>query len=170
MNRLRPALIAFATLWVAVPALAKSWNGITPGVSTKAEVIKKFGEPTKTQVPEKGKELLGYIGEQAIKGTTQTQITVGTNGVVEQIVVFPATQIDKSTVEETFGPACNAAGGATASGCYVRKLTDDYRTYFWYKRLGFVVFFTEDGKTVYSFMYNSPGTGEKTGAGAKAGG
>jgi len=141
-------------------ATAKAWNGITPGSSTRADVVKKFGEPTK-KVPDKAKEVLGYIGEQAIKGTTQTQFTINGNGVVEQIVVFPASQVDKATVEDNFGPACSGAPVNSTANCYTKKLTDDFRTYFWYKRLGLVIFFTEDGKSVYSFMYNAPGSGEK---------
>jgi hypothetical protein len=141
------------------PAFAKPWNGITPGSSTKVDVVKRFGEPTK-KVSEKGKEVVAYIGEQAIKGTTQTQFTLNASGVVEQIVVFPSSQVDKATVEDNFGPPCSGAP-ASAAACYTKKLTDDYRTYFWYKRLGLVIFFTEDGKSVYSFMYNAPGAGEK---------
>ncbi len=159
MAMCRVAFVVAASMLVASVATAKGWNGLTPGVSTKDEVISKFGEPSKT-VTDNGKEKLGYLGERAIKGTTQVQIAIGAKGIVEEIVVFPATQIDRSTVEETFGPPCSASGGAVAN-CYVKKLTDEYRTYFWYKRLGFVVFLTEDGKSVYSFIYNQPASGEK---------
>lgn len=164
MKRLRRvAVTGLAAAWAAAAA-AKPWNGVNPGSSTKADVLKRFGEPTK-KVTQDGKEVLAYIGEQAIKGTTQTQFTVGTGGLVEQITVFPATAIDKPTVEESFGPACAAPGTAgpspATSTCYVKKLTDDFRTYFWYKRAGFVVFFTEDGKSVYSLLYNAPASGEK---------
>jgi hypothetical protein len=157
----RLALVVAVALCRLPEAAAKPWSGITPGVSTRAEVIKKFGEPSK-RVADKGMEVLGYVGDRAVKGTTQTQVTVRADGVVEQIVVFPAAQIDKATVEDTFGPACSAVA-ANIPGCYLKKLTDDFRTYFWYKRLGLVVFFSEDGKSVYSFLYNSPGAAEKSG-------
>ena len=157
----RGASAIVLSLCVLAPtARAKSWNGITPGVSTKQDVLDKLGEPTKS-VTENGKQKLGYLGDQALKGTTQTQVTIGPKGIVEEIVVFPATQIDKSTVDETFGPPCSASGGGVAN-CYVKKLTDEYRTYLWYKRLGLVVFLSEDGKSVYSFIYNQPATGEKS--------
>lgn len=155
----RAAVVLMSLLLLSPSAFAKAWNGITPGVSTKQDVLDKFGEPSKT-VTESGKERLGYLGDRAVKGTTQAQITVGAKGIVEEIVVFPATQIDKSTVDETFGPPCSASGGGVAN-CYVKKLTDEYRTYLWYKRLGLVVFLTEDGKSVHSFIYNQPANGEK---------
>jgi hypothetical protein len=42
----------------------------------------------------------------------------------------------------------------------VRKLSeDDYKTYYWFKQLGLVVFFNADGTTVQSFMYVAPNTG-----------
>ncbi len=162
--RLPALLLALA---VAVPARAKPWNGITPGASTKAEVLAKFGEPTKKVDQADGKKLWAYTGDQAIKGSRQAQFILTAEGHVEQIVVFPAVAIDKPTVEESFGPPCTPPGGAaapvpvSAANCYVRQLADDYRTYFWYKRLGVVIFFTEDGKSVYSILYQAPGAGEK---------
>ena len=38
---------------------------------------------------------------------------------------------------------------------YTKKLTEDFRTYFLYAKLGMAVFFNEDGKTVHSFIFQT---------------
>ncbi len=58
-----------ATLLCSTLALAKPWNGIEPGVSTRDEVVAKFGNPTKAVKGGDGKEILAYLKDQAIKGT-----------------------------------------------------------------------------------------------------
>jgi hypothetical protein len=139
-------------LLVSSVALAKPWNGVEPGVTTKDEVIKKFGTPSRS-VPTGDKEVLAYIDKEAIKGTKQVQFKIATEtGVVERIDVFPGPIVDKDAVESSFGPACASSGAAT-SPCYTKKITDDFQTYFIYPALGMVVFFKEDGKTVASFAY-----------------
>jgi hypothetical protein len=150
----------FALVLLLSPAVAwpKPWNGITPGESMRADVLQRFGEPSKTVAQSDGKELLAYTAEQAINGTTQAQFTVLPSGKIEQIVVFPSTSLDVADIEDTFGKACAAVektGGAGGS-CYSKQLTDDFRSYFWYKRLGLVVFFNEDKRTVHSILYNVP--------------
>ena len=52
------------------------------------------------------------------------------------------------------GPAC-PSGKQPASPCYVKKLTDDFRTYLLYPRLGVAIFFNEDGKTVHTFIFTT---------------
>ncbi len=136
-------------------AWAKPWNGVDPGTTTRAEVVKKFGEPSKV-VTTDGKEILAYFQKEAIKGTTQTQFRVDpANSVVERIDVFPGPVIDKDTVENTYGPLCAPGAGAAAAPCYTKKLTDDFRTYFLYTKQGLAIFFNEDGKTVHSFIFQS---------------
>jgi hypothetical protein len=145
-------LVFLATLLIAFAALAKPWNGIEPGVSHRDDVVKKFGEPSKT-VSLESKEILAYVGPQTIKGTTQTQFRIDTaSKLVERIDVFPGPTVDKDAVESTYGPQC-PPGPPPAASCYVKKLTDEFQTYFFYPKLGLAIFWNEDGKSVQSFVF-----------------
>ena len=66
----------------------------------------------------------------------------------------------KAAIESTYGPDCGSGG---KGACHITKMNeDDYKTYFWYKSIGLVVFFKEDGNNVQSFLYvipNSSGSG-----------
>ncbi len=148
---MRTSVLVIALL-IAQGALAKPWNGIEPGVSHRDDVVKKFGEPSKT-VNHEGKEILAYVGSQTIKGTTETQfrIDAGTK-VIERIDVFPGPTVDKDAVESTYGPPC-PPGPQPATACYVKKLTEEFQTYFLYAKLGLAIFLNEDGKTVHSFVF-----------------
>ncbi|WP_141332448.1 hypothetical protein [Myxococcus sp. AB025B] len=146
-------LIALAVVAVSLPAVAKPWQGVEPGVTKKDEVVKKFGEPSRT-VSQDGKETIAYLGKEAIKGTSQAQFKVDAGGVVERIDVFPGPIIDKETIETSYGPAC-PSGPVPSAPCYQRKLTDDFRTYFLYPKLGLAIFFNEDGKTVQSLTFTT---------------
>jgi len=143
-----------AVLLAAVPAVAKPWQGIEPGQSKREQILQKFGEPSRVVTTE-GKEVIAYFEQKAIKGTKQVQFKVdsGTR-VVERIDVFPGPVIDRESVESTYGPAC-PAGKTPSHPCYVKKLTDDFRTYLLYTRLGLAVFLNEDGKTVHSFIFTT---------------
>lgn len=144
-------VLVAAVLLSSSVSFAKAWNGIDPGISHGDDVLKKFGEPTKT-VENNGTRIFAYFGKEAIKGTTQTQFRVDPNKVVERIDVFPGPVVDKDAVEATYGPLCPASG-QSSQPCYVKKLTDDFRTYFLYAKLGLAVFFNDDGKTVQSFIF-----------------
>jgi hypothetical protein len=74
---------------------------------------------------------------------------------VERIDVFPSTVVDHETVEATFGPSCPKSGAAPAA-CFQKKLTDDFRTYYLYSRIGLAVFFEENEDRVQSFVYTAP--------------
>jgi hypothetical protein len=92
-----------------------------------------------------------------MKGTSQAQFRVDpSTGLVERIDVFPATVIDHETVETTFGPPCPRTGTPAPAACFQKKLTDDYRTYYVYTRLGLAVFFDETDDRVQSFVYTTP--------------
>jgi len=148
-------LLLLPLLLLPVAAQAKAWNGIEPGVSRRDEVLKRFGPPSKT-LTVSGKEVLAYTEAAAMKGTSQAQFRVDpSTGLVERIDVFPATPIDRDTVEATFGPACPKAG-AQPPACFQKKLTDDFRTYFVYTRIGLAVFFEENEDRVQSFVYTAP--------------
>jgi hypothetical protein len=148
-----------AVLLAAAPAVAKPWQGIEPGQSKRDQVIQKFGEPSRI-VTNEGKEIIAYLEQKAIKGTKQVQFKVdpGTQ-LVERIDVFPGPVIDKESVESTYGNAC-PAGKAPAAPCYQKKITDDFRTYLLYPKLGLAVFLNEDGKTVHSFIFTPQPAGK----------
>ena len=143
-------------LLLPAAARAKAWNGIEPGVTHRDEVVKRFGPPSKT-LTVSGKEVLAYTEGAAMKGTSQAQFRVDpSTGVVERIDVFPATAIDRDTVEATFGPVCPKAGAPQPAACFQKKLTDDFRTYYVYSRLGLAVFFEENEDRVQSLVYTAP--------------
>jgi hypothetical protein len=143
-----------AVLLFAVPAAAKPWQGIEPGQSKREEIIQKFGGPSRI-VTADNKEIIAYFSKEAIKGTTQAQFKVDVaTKIVERIDVFPGPVIDKETIENSYGPAC-PSGPQPATPCYVKKMTDEFRTYFLYQKLGLAIFFNEDGKTVHSFIFTT---------------
>ncbi len=152
-----PGRIAGLTLLLlAGVGHAKAWNGIEPGVTRRDEVVKRFGPPSKALTVQ-GKEVLAYTEAQAMKGTSQAQFRVDpASGVVERIDVFPATVIDHDTVEATFGPLCPKAGAPQPANCFQKKLTDDFRTYYVYPRLGLAVFFDETDDRVQSLVHTAP--------------
>jgi hypothetical protein len=144
--------LLFLLLLPAV-AQARAWNGIEPGVSSRDEVLKRFGPPTKTLSVD-GHQVLAYTGASAIKGTAQAQFRVDPQtGLVERIDVFPGPTVDRETVESSYGPPCPASGGAASGTCFQRKLTEEFRTYYFYPHLGLAVFFEEDGDRVQSFVF-----------------
>src|SRR5512135_1164059 len=91
--------LAALSLLLALPgtALARSWQGITPGQSTQADVVARFGEPS-TKGKLEGRLALVYKGDQAIGGTRQAQFLVGDDGRVAEINVFPAAPVEKEAV------------------------------------------------------------------------
>jgi hypothetical protein len=145
-------LVCVAVLLAAAPVVAKPWQGIEPGQSKRDALIQKFGEPSRV-VTNEGKELVAYFDQKAIKGTRQVQFTVdvGTQQ-VERISVFPGPVVDKESIESTYGPVC-PPGKTPPAACYQKKLTDDFRIYLFYARLGLAVFLNEDGKTVQSLTF-----------------
>jgi hypothetical protein len=153
---------ALAAALLPMLASAKSWNGIEPGVSKLDDVVRKFGDPSK-RVRVEGIDVLAYLGDKAIRGTQQSQFKVDpATQLVQRIDVFPGPVIDKDAVENTYGRAC-PPGQPSGGGCYVKKVTDDFRTYFQYLKLGLAVFFSDDGKTVQSFIF-TPGKSDPSGA------
>jgi hypothetical protein len=150
-------LMMLAAVLIASAAVAKPWQGMEPGASTREDVTKKFGEPSKV-LASNGKNVLVYNGKEAIKGATEAHFRVDPqSNIVERIDVFPAAVIDKDTVESTYGKACPGGSFPKDSGkgeaCYVKRLTDDLKPYFHYKKLGVVVFFKEEGNAVFSFVF-----------------
>ena len=126
--------------------LAKPWNGITPGVSTRADVVKRFGDPSKV-VTAGGRDVLAYQKGKLIKGTTQTQFRVDpATGIVDRIDVFPEPELTLAQIAQAYGPACTPeAPESEKQPCYLKRDDDPKRTYIMYVRLGLAVFFNAEG-------------------------
>ena len=139
------ALSAIALAAVSAPASARPWQGITPGLSSQADVVKKFGEPS-TQGKIGARGALVYREEQAIAGTRQAQFFTRADGVVEEITVFPASQLDQESVEGTYGKG-------------QKTFTDDFKPVWVYRSLGVMVFFGKDG-FVEAIRFQAPQTGK----------
>src|SRR5512142_171037 len=133
-NREGFLLACLALLAAAVPgvARARAWQGVRPGATTESEVTAKFGQPS-TQGKLSGRTALVYKGDQAIPGTRQAQFFAREDGVVVEVVVFPASQLDREAVEGTYGHPSQKA------------FTDDFRAVWFFKATGVTVYFTKDG-------------------------
>jgi hypothetical protein len=130
---LAPALLlASALVLLPSPAAAKAWQGITPGVSTIEEVVNKFGEPT-SRSKRSTRTILAYLGEQALPGTKQAQFHAKEDGVVLEITVFLATQLEREAIEGTYGRSPR------------KTFTDDFLPVWLYEPEGVTVYFTKDG-------------------------
>jgi hypothetical protein len=150
------ALLVAALAVVSSPAPAKPWHGITPGVSTAADVVKKFGEPSEERTIETRAALV-YRSERVIEGTRQAQFFTRPDGVVEEIIVFPAAQLDRESVEGTYGKSGQ------------KTFTDDFKPVWVYRSLGIMVFFGKDG-FVEAIRFQTPqrqASPARRGAGAK---
>jgi hypothetical protein len=112
---------------------ARGWQGIEPGRSHTVDVTARFGVPT-TQGKIGGRTAIVYRGDQAIGGTRQAQFFAADDGVVSEVVVFPASQLDRETVEGTYGHP--------ARKTFTR---DDFRPVWMYDAAGVTVFFTREG-------------------------
>ncbi|HEY7725437.1 MAG TPA: hypothetical protein VH880_08890 [Anaeromyxobacteraceae bacterium] len=132
---------------------AKAWQGITPGHSSRADVVARFGEPS-TQGRLGDRTALVYKGEQALGGTRQAQFFTREDGVVAEITVFPSAQLDRESVEGTYGKGA------------LKTFTDDFRPVWLYRALGVTVFFGKEG-VVDAISFKAPETApapEKAGA------
>jgi len=152
---MRSLVATLALTCLPLTALAKPWQGMEPGVSTREDVVRRFGKASKT-VTSEGRELFAYFGKEGIRGTTQAQFKFDALGKVERIDVFPAPVIDRRTIENSYGVAC-PAGPLPARPCYLRKITDDFKTYYLYPKLGLAIFFKDDEQSVHSFIFTTPG-------------
>jgi hypothetical protein len=136
--------IAFLFALASGPALtrAKPWQGVVPGTTVQSEVVTRFGEPS-TQGKLGGRTALVYKGEQAIAGTKQAQFFLRDDGRVAEITVFPATQLDKDSVEGTYGKGAQ------------KTFTDDFKPVWVFRSIGVMVFFGKDG-AVEAISFKAP--------------
>ncbi len=131
---MRPVHLAFVLLVASIPltASARGWQGVTPGATPEADLAARFGPPS-TQGRLGGRLALVYKGDQAIPGTRQAQFFLRDDGVLSEIVVFPTNQLDRETVEGTYGSPSKKA------------FTDDFRSVWFFRQSGITVYFGKDG-------------------------
>src|SRR5512137_947921 len=122
-SRHLPTLVAAATLVLPCLASARSWQGITPGTSSQADVVARFGEPS-TRGRLEGRTAIVYKAEQAIEGTRQAQFLLSDAGLVTEINVFPSTVLEKDAVLGTYGKDPQ------------KTFTDDFRSVWIYRSVG----------------------------------
>lgn len=140
-------VLAFVLLALPSASHARSWHGLNPGQSTKSDVIKKFGSPTR-ELPMTTSYASGLVyqaKEAQDYGAEEAQFFFDNAGKLTSIFVFPAVEMKKDDVIKAFGTN------------FEERRTDDFRLYFQYKADGFVVFFGKDNATVYQLQY-VPGT------------
>ena len=124
---------------------AKAWNEMVPGSTKKADVIARFGAPSKDV--NRGGELskgIIYQGKQAIDGTKQAQFFFDDSDVLLQIHVFPKATVKREQIIQTHGNG------------FEEKLTDSFKTYLQYRKDGLVVYFQEGTDAVASLIYQKP--------------
>lgn len=129
-----------------VSALAKSWHGLAPGASSKNDVVKKFGSPTRelTMTPRYDSGLV-YQGKAAQEhGAEEAQFLFDAQGKLTEIYVFPAVALRRDDVIKAYGTA------------YEERRTDNFQLYFQYRAEGFVVFFEKDNESVYQLQFTPP--------------
>jgi hypothetical protein len=114
-------------------------------VSTQTDVINRFGAPS-TRGKLEGRSAIVYKGDQAIPGTRQAQFIAGDDGVIAEINVFPASQLDRETVEGTYGKSAQ------------KTFTEDFRTVWIFRSVGVMVFFGKDG-LVEAIRFKAPEAG-----------
>ena len=146
----RVAFLVPALAVALLPALAqaKSWHGLNPGTSSKTEVIKKFGSPTRelTLTPRYDSGLV-FQGKAAQEhGAEEAQFFFDGQGKLTEIFVFPAVALRRDDIIKAYGTA------------YEERRTDDFRLYFMYRAEGFVVFYDKDNESVFQLQF-TPTTG-----------
>ncbi len=123
-------------------ASAKAWHGVTPGHTTRAEVVARFGEPS-THGKLGDRTALVYKGDQALPGTRQAQFFTREDGVVVEITVFPTAQLDRESIEGTYGKGAQ------------KTFTDEFRPVWLYRSLGVTVYFGKEG-SVDAISFKAP--------------
>src|SRR5688572_875987 len=126
MGRVGTAVL-IALLALPSVAAARQWHGLTPGVSTKNEVVKKFGSPTR-ELPMTTSYASGLVyqaKEAQDYGAEEAQFFFDNAGKLTSVFVFPAVEMKKDDVIKAFGSN------------FEERRTDDFRLYFQYKADGF---------------------------------
>ncbi|HVO30866.1 MAG TPA: hypothetical protein VMV18_09020 [bacterium] len=137
------AFVFLAAAFAPSVALARPWHGATPGVTTKSEVVKKFGSPSR-ELPMSPRYASGmvYQAKEANEfGAEEAQFFFDAQGKLTEIFVFPQVSLKRDDVIKAYGTN------------YDERRTDDFRLYFQFKADGFVVFFDKDNDTVFQLQY-----------------
>jgi hypothetical protein len=123
---------------------AKEWKGATPGETKRPAVLEKFGKPTR-EFSGGGKlsDGLNYKNQQRIKGSKEANFYFDKNGVLFRIDVFPAQDIDRKKIEETYGKG------------FQERVTPKGFPFFLYEKDGLAVFFDKDGQKVLSVSFSA---------------
>ena len=130
--------------------MAKQWKGCVPGKTSRAQVTRKFGKPTKEF--SKGGKLsdgINYQGDAAIEGSLETNLYFNKKGILFRIDVFPSKEIVKADIIRVYGKS------------YAERVTGKGFVFFNYWREGMVIFFGKDGEKVHSVMFIEPTSGSK---------
>lgn len=130
--------------------MAKQWKGTVPGKTSRQQVIRKFGKPTKEF--SKGGKLsdgINYQGDAAIEGSLETNFYFDKKGILVRIDVFPSKEIMKADIIRVYGKS------------YAERRTEKGFVFFNYWREGMVIFFGKDTDKVHSVMFIEPTTGSK---------
>ena len=143
MGRVLSVLVVCASLLLPAAASARSWHGLSPGVSTKRDVLKKFGSPTR-ELPmtlryDSGITFKGKAATQF--GAEEAQFYFDKEGRLTEIFVFPAVALKRTDVIKAYGTE------------YDERRTDDFRLYFHYRTDGFIIFFEKDNESVYQLQF-----------------
>jgi hypothetical protein len=126
---------------------------MTPGKTTRSQVIEKWGEPTKSF--SKGGKLsdgLSYQGSQGIKGTLEVDFFFDKHGVLFRIDVFPTLKLKPEDIARVYGKE------------YTERVTKAGHSYYDYVKEGLVVFFDKDTLEVISFLFTTPAPSKTEGA------
>lgn len=105
-GRILVALLLLLGLWqvLSSPAFAERWYGIIPGTTSRDEVRRLLGEPSRTLKEPPGAESWVYEGEQAPFGTSGVGIVVRLDsGLVDYIEVEPLQHVAWSLLKERYG-------------------------------------------------------------------
>ncbi|NOZ84690.1 MAG: hypothetical protein GXP49_00195 [Deltaproteobacteria bacterium] len=128
---------------------AKEWSGVSPGVSTMADVKRHLGEPTKVFQPANKayKEAWNYQFSKGLakrKGVRQASFFFDFRSICKRIDVFPTVKLKLKDIEAAYG------------NNYRRGLTSNFQRYIHYADLGLAVFIEDDGVTVFSIQFLEP--------------
>ncbi len=130
--------------------MAKPWKGCVPGKTSRDQLLRKFGKPTKEF--SKGSKLsdgINYQGDAAIEGSLETNFYFDKKGILFRIDVFPSKTITKAAIIRVYGKD------------YSERVTEKGFVFFNYWREGMVIFFGKDRKKVHSVMFIEPTSGSK---------
>lgn len=146
MHRAAFGLAILVAVLFSRPAAAKAWWGLTPGTSTKADVLTTFGTAQR-EMPASARYYSGlvYQGSHAReRGADEAQFYFDKEKVLTDVFVFLAVRIGREDVIRSYGSEYEA--GRTHAG----------NLYFDYRSEGFIVVFEKDDQWVMQLQFTRP--------------